>query len=38
VASIMAGMVTWDEDFDMTFVPAVTAEEGLDLAQQMMQQ
>jgi hypothetical protein len=38
VSSLMAGLAAWDKDFEMTYVPAVSAEEGLSLAQQMMQQ
>ena len=38
VAPLMEAMAAWDEHFEMTFVPAVSAEEGLQLAQQMMQQ
>jgi len=38
VAPIMAAVAQWDDVFDITVVPAVTAEEGLQLAQQMMQE
>jgi hypothetical protein len=37
IAPVMAAMAAWDDVFDITVVPAVTAEEGLELAQQMMQ-
>ena len=37
VAPIMAGIADWDDLFDVTIVPAITAEEGSKLAQQMMQ-
>ena len=37
VAPIMAIATEWGDVFDITVVPAVTAEEGLQLAQQMMQ-
>jgi hypothetical protein len=35
VASIMAALVDWDDVFDLTVVPALTAEQGLELAKQM---
>jgi hypothetical protein len=35
VASIMRGIVDWDDVFDLTVVPAMTAEQGLELAKQM---
>jgi hypothetical protein len=35
VASIMAAIVDWDDVFDLTVVPAMTAEQGLELAKQM---
>ena len=38
VAPIMAVVAQWDDVFDITVFPAVTAEEGLQLAQQMMQE
>ena len=38
VAPIMATLAEWGDVFDITVVPAVTAEEGLQLAQQMMQE
>ena len=37
VAPIMATLAEWGDVFDITVVPAITAEEGLQLAQQMMQ-
>ncbi len=37
VASIMAINVEWGDVFDITIVPAVTAEDGLGLLRQMMQ-
>ncbi len=37
VAPIMATLAEWGDVFDITVVPAVTSEEGLELAQQMMQ-
>jgi hypothetical protein len=38
IASITASLAVWDDVFDITAVPAVTSEEGLEeLAQQMMQ-
>ena len=36
VAPIMAASMPWIDTFDMTTVPAVTAEEGLKLASEMM--
>ncbi len=36
IAPIMAAVVAWADVFDFTIHPAVTAEEGLQLAQQMM--
>jgi len=36
-APIMAAVAQWDDFYDITVIPAVTAEEGLQLAQQMMQ-
>ncbi len=36
VAPIMAALVAWQDMFQFTATPAVTAEEGLRLAQQMM--
>ena len=38
VAPIMATLTEWGDVFDITVVPAITAEEGLQLAQQMMQE
>jgi hypothetical protein len=35
VASIMMAIVDWDDVFDLTVVPAMTAEQGLELAKQM---
>ena len=37
IAPIMAAVAQWDDFYDITVIPAVTAEEGLQLAQQMMQ-
>jgi len=37
IAPIMAITTAWSDVFDITVVPAITAEEGLELAQQMMQ-
>jgi hypothetical protein len=37
VAPIMAINVEWGDIFDITVVPAITAEEGLALLRQMMQ-
>ncbi len=37
VAPIMATLAEWGDVFDISVFPAVTAEEGLQLAQQMMQ-
>lgn len=37
VAPIMAVNIEWSDLFDITVVPAVTADEGLRLLQQMMQ-
>lgn len=36
VGPIMAGLIEWADVFEATVVPAVTAEEGLQLAKQMM--
>jgi len=38
VAPIMEIFVGWDDFFDITVVPAVTAEDGLELVKQMMQE
>lgn len=38
VAPIMVMTAEWGDVFDVTVVPAVTLEEGLALAQQMMQE
>ena len=35
VTSIMKAIVDWDDVFDLTVVPAMTAEQGLALARQM---
>jgi len=35
VASIMQAIVDWDDVFDLSVVPAVTAEQGLEMAKQM---
>ena len=37
IAPIMAAVAAWDDVFDITIAPAVTAEEGLQLAQQLAQ-
>lgn len=37
IAPIMAAVAAWDDVFDITVVPAITAQEGLELARQMMQ-
>ena len=37
IAPIMAAVADWDDVFNITVVPAVSAEEGLQLAQQMAQ-
>ena len=37
IGPIMAAVAAWDDVFDITVVPAVTAEEGLQLVQQMAQ-
>lgn len=37
VAPMMAMLGEWGDVFEMTVVPAVTAEEGLQMAQQMAQ-
>lgn len=37
VAPIMAMLAEWGDVFDISVVPAISAEEGLQLAQQMMQ-
>lgn len=36
IAPIMASTLPWADLFDVTVVPAITAEEGLKLAAQMM--
>jgi hypothetical protein len=35
VGSIMKAIVDWDDVFDLTVMPAMTAEQGLELAKQM---
>ena len=35
VSSIMTAIVDWDDVFDLTVLPAMTAEQGLELAGQM---
>jgi len=37
IAPIMAALAAWDDVFDITVVPAISAEEGIELAKQMMQ-
>ena len=37
VAPIIAGRSYWDDVFETTTIPAITAEEGLELARQMQQ-
>ena len=36
IAPIMAAVAPWDDIFDFTITPAVIAEEGLELAKQIM--
>ena len=36
VAAIMAATSQWDDVFSFTVVPAVTAEQGLEIAKKMM--
>jgi len=36
IAAIMTGISQWDDVFSFTVVPAVTAEQGMELAKQMM--
>ena len=36
IASIMAATSAWDDVFSFTVVPACTAEQGLEMARQMM--
>lgn len=38
IAPIMAAVSQWDDVFDITVIPAITAEEGIELAKQAMQQ
>lgn len=37
-AQLMATLVGWDDVFDITVVPAITAEEGFEVVQQMLQE
>lgn len=37
IAPIMALLADWDDVFDITVVPTITAQEGLELTAQMMQ-
>lgn len=37
VAPMMVAINAWDDLFDITVIPAITAEEGLEVAQQMAQ-
>jgi hypothetical protein len=37
VASIMATLAAWDDVFDISVTPAVSAQQGMQLAQQMFQ-
>ncbi len=37
-APIFAALAAWDDVYEMTVIPAVTAEEGLQMARQMMPQ
>ena len=37
VAPLMAAVSAWDDVFELTVVPAITAEEGLQLAMQKVQ-
>lgn len=36
IAPIMAATAEWDDVFEITVIPAITAEEGLRLAKKMM--
>jgi hypothetical protein len=38
MAGVMENFAAWDDIFEITVVPAVSAEEGLQMAQQMMDQ
>ena len=38
IAALMAATSQWDDLYDMTVVPAVAVEEGLQIAKQMMEQ
>ena len=37
IAPMMSAVADWDDVFEFTVVPAIAAEEGLELAKQMMQ-
>ena len=37
IAPIMAVTTEWGDEFDITVVPAITGEEGLELVKQVMQ-
>jgi hypothetical protein len=37
IAPVMAATAAWDDVLDWTVVPAIAAEEGIQLAKQMMQ-
>ena len=37
IVPMMTALVAWDDVYDITVVPASTAEKGLETAQQMMQ-
>jgi len=37
IVPIMAAIAAWDDLFEITVFPAITAEEGLEFAKQMMQ-
>ncbi|GAB4253281.1 MAG: hypothetical protein Kow00122_11140 [Thermoleophilia bacterium] len=36
IAAVMAAVSQWDDVFSLTVVPACTAEQGLEIAKQMM--
>jgi hypothetical protein len=36
LASLMTAIADWDDAFDFTVVPAITAEQGLELSKQML--
>ena len=38
IAPILAAVSAWDDVFDITVVPAVAADEGIQMARQMMAQ